>query len=207
MRIVVVDDHPLVRRGIRASLESDPDFQVVAEAADGDSGLEAVLLHRPDLMLLDISMPGLAADQVVEKAHREVSGLKTLVISSYDDDVYVRSLTRVPISGYLLKDHAPEDLLQAIRCIQNGGVWFSQAVARKLMGFRMLDGSEGEPNLTVRERQVLMGISRGEGNPLIARNLNLAEQTVRNYASTLYQKLGVHSRLSAAVWAHERGIK
>jgi DNA-binding NarL/FixJ family response regulator len=207
LRIVIVDDHPLVRSGIRTALESDPELIVVAEAADGDEGLRAVLEHRPDLLLLDVSMPGLAAEELVARAHQEVEGIKTLILSAYDDDVYVRNLTRVPISGYLLKDHAPEDLLQAIDCLRKGGVWFSQSVARKLMGLKAEEVPAPAPYLTTREQEVLAGISRGEDNPTIAKNLDLAEQTVRNYASTLYHKIGVHSRLAAAIWARERGVK
>lgn len=152
-------------------------------------------------------MPGLPADEVVIQARRAIPTLKTLIVSAHDSEVYLEALIRVQIDGYLLKDHEPKCLLQAVRCIQQGGVWFSQTVAKKLWGIPARNQSQPTPTLSGRERAILEGLSRGETNSDIAHRLNLAEQTVRNYASSMYHKIGVHSRWGAAVWARERGIQ
>lgn len=189
------------------ALSRDESLQVVAEAADGTEALRLVLQHKPDLLLLDVSMPGLTSDQVILRAKEAVPELKTLILTAHDEEVYVRMLTKVPISGYLLKDEAPENLLQAIRCIRQGAVWFSQSVASRMMGLTASQAERIPFDLTVRELEVLEGIARGEDNVVIAQRLNLAEQTVRNYVSTLYSKIGVPTRVMAAVWARERGIQ
>ncbi|MBI3929197.1 MAG: response regulator transcription factor [Armatimonadetes bacterium] len=207
MRVVLADDHPLVRSGIRTTLMNQARLEVVAEASTGEQALQAVVEHRPDLLVLDVSMPGLAADQVISRAREVLPELKTLILTAYDDDAYVRRLTQVPISGYLLKDEAPETLLQAILVIKQGGVWFSRTIADKLMGFSRSHADDPFPALSARERELLALIARGLDNQFIATELNLAEQTVRNYASTIYQKIGVNSRVEAVVWARERGLK
>lgn len=206
MRVVVADDHPLVRGGIRTALADWEDLEVVAEAGTGDEALRAVLTHRPDLLILDLFMPGLECDQVVALATEAHPALKTLVLTAYDDDVYVRRMSRLAIRGYVLKDEAPEDLLRAIRGIERGAVWFSHKVAQKIMRFGN-DFSGSNSGLTLREEQLLTLLSRGETNQEIARILSLREQTVRNYVSTLYAKIQVSTRAMAVVWARERGIQ
>ncbi|MEW6278248.1 MAG: response regulator transcription factor [Candidatus Eremiobacterota bacterium] len=201
-RIVIADDHPLVRSGIRATLAEESDLELVGEACDGDEALRLVVSQRPDLLVVDLSMPGLAADELIGQAREHLPELKALVLSAYDDDVFVRRLMQARISGYLLKDEAADNLVEAIRAIRRGAVWFSQGVALKMMGVN------GDPlgDLTPRERQVLERIARGMDNQAIAEDLHLAEQTVRNYASTIYEKIGVGSRVEAVVWARERGV-
>ena len=199
-RIALADDHPLVRAGIRATLLEDPSFETVGEASTGDDALKMVLEKAPDLLILDLSMPGLAPDQVVARSLAALPNLKTLILTAYDDDVYVRRMSQVLISGYLLKDEAPANLLHAIRAILSGAVWFSQTVARKMMT------QDKDLSLTGRERDLLECIAKGLDNKAISEELHLAEQTVRNYTSTLYQKLGVSSRTEAVVWSHQRGI-
>ena len=208
IRIVVADDHPLVRCGIRAALARDESMEVVAEAQDGDKALQMVREHNPDLLLLDVSMPGLAYDEVVRQARETQPALKTLILTVHDEDAYVRRLAAVPISGYMLKDEAPESLLQAVRVIQQGATWFSQSVARKMMSSWSdpRGRNEQDPGLSPREREILAEIAHAEDNLAIAHKLNLAEQTVRNYVSTLYHKIGVTTRVGAAVWAREHGV-
>jgi len=206
MRVIIADDHPLVRNGIRLALAGREDIEVVAEAATGDETLSAVLEYRPDLLILDVCMPGLACEQILLQASASFPHLKTLILTAYDDDVYVRRLSRVAIRGFLLKDEAPENLLQAIRVIEGGAVWFSQSVAQKMMGL-VAHPEHDEYSLTQRERAVLALIARGEDNRAIALKLGLAEQTVRNYVTTLYDKIQVTSRAMAIVWARERDIQ
>ena len=205
MRIVMADDHPLVRKGIRATLESAPDFEVVAEACDGPQAVEAVLRHQPDLLLLDLSMPGdLTPDRLIEQARRAKPDLKVLVLTAYDDDVHLCRLGHLALSGYLLKDEAVEYLLKALRLIGEGAVWFSQSLSNRI---RNLSSRLAEPellSLSERDLEVLTLIGKGKNNRFIANDLSLGEQTVRNYVSRLYLRIGVSSRAEAIIWARDR---
>ncbi|MGE0493876.1 MAG: response regulator [Vulcanimicrobiota bacterium] len=207
MRVVLADDHPLVRKGIRATLTERASIEVVAEAATGDEALEAVTEHRPDLLILDLSMPGLAPHLMIKQARQVQPGLKVLILTAYDDDVHVRGLNQIPLSGYLVKDEAIEHLLQAIRVIEQGAVWFSQSVADKIRGLSHQLADPDRLSLNSRDREVLTLIGRGLDNKVIAQELHLAEQTIRNYVSSLYQKLGVNSRAEAVVWAHDHFLQ
>ena len=204
MKIIVADDHPLVRAGIRSTLQRSDDFELVAEAADGNECLKQVEEKRPDLLILDLEMPGPSTDELVRRVMEMVPGLKILILTSHDDESALRRLTGLPLSGYILKDEAPENLLQACRAIGQGAVWFSQVIANKLLGLKR--DADPFPQLTPRERQILDLIARGLDNQAIAVELSLAEQTIRNYASALYEKIGVASRVEAVVWAREHGL-
>ena len=207
MRIVIADDHPLVRSGIRTALLSQDGLTVVAEASTGDEALRAVLEHRPDLLILDVSMPGVPPDQVIARARETFPELKTLILTAHDDDVFVRKLSQAAISGYLLKDEAPESLAQAVRVIEQGAVWFSQSVAAKIMGFSRTQSNEPLTLFNAREKEVMVRIAQGLDNQIISQELHLAKQTVRNYVRTIYQKMGVSSRVQAVLWARERGLQ
>lgn len=210
MKVVLADDHPMILRGVRSTLEAEDDILIVAETSTGDETLQALLLHRPDLLVLDLSMPGLSPAEIIARGQQEIPHLKVLILSAHGDDHHLMKVAPFPISGYLIKDEAPEHLLQAIRVIAQGAVWFSQSLADRLRGLRKArERSEnGEAGgLTGRERQVLELLGAGLDNQVIAARLNLAEQTVRNYASTLYAKIGVASRMEALVWAREHGFR
>ena len=207
MRIVIADDHPLVRKGIVATLESHESFEVVAEACDGDEALQAVLQHKPDLLLMDLCMPGLAPQLLVTQARKAVPNLKVLILTAFDDDVHLRELGHLALSGYLLKDEAVTHLLKAIQVIQDGAVWFSQSISDKIRRLSRLLCDPDLLSLNVRDREVLSRIGRGLDNRAIAEELDLAEQTVRNYVSRLYLRIGVASRAEAVVWAREHALQ
>lgn len=203
MRIVLADDHPLVRKGILAALSSRESLEVIAEASDGDEALQAVLEHRPDLLLLDLSMPGLSTKVLITQARLAIPDLKVLILTAFDDDLHLRELGHLTLSGYLLKDEAVAHLVKAIQVIEGGAVWFSQSVSDKI---RRLSQRLSDPDLlclSPRDRQVLSRIGQGLDNRVIAKELFLAEQTVRNYVSRLYLRIGVASRAEAVVWARE----
>jgi DNA-binding NarL/FixJ family response regulator len=203
VRLLIADDHPLIRHAIRLTLAKCENNIVVGEADNGLQVLNMVAELKPDILVLDVEMPGLVTENLLAQALQAHPPLKVLILTSHGEDAIVTRLRKVRIYGFMLKSEAPECLLQAVRCIQQGAVWFSSAVARKMMD---LQGQDGEPELTLRERQVLVGISQGLDNHTIGLQLNLSVQTIRNYATAVYDKLGSSSRVKAAVWARERGL-
>jgi len=199
--ILVADDHPLVRNGVVCTLERSTEVKVVGEAQNFTETLQLIEKLRPNMLILDVEMPGGQADQLTLAARELLPELKILILTAHLDEATIRRLVKVKISGYILKDEAPELLLQAVRTISKGAAWFSQSVAQKMMGLN--DVPEDRVNLTPREKQILKLISQGKDNGTIAQELYLAEQTVRNYASTIYEKIGVATRVEAVVWALE----
>lgn len=204
MKVLIADDHPLVRSGVRGTLSRSDECDIVGEAQDAKETLKLVEQLKPDLLILDLDMPGGPPEELAQSVRQVHPGLKILVLTAHNDDKILRRLTKVSISGYLLKDEAPENLLQAVRTIGQGAAWFSQAVAQRLLNLHQQE--DPVPSLTPRERQILGLISQGKDNQSIAQQLALAEQTVRNYASVIYDKIGVASRVEAVVWARQQGL-
>ena len=207
IRVALADDHPLVRAGIRAALADETDLHAVGEAATGYEALRLCRELQPDVLVLDLSMPGPLPLEVMSAVRAHCPALKVLVLSAYDDDAYVRGVVGAGAVGYLLKDEAPDTVVDAIRTVMAGGTWFNQAVLAKL------GGSPPEVSLpakvewlTGREREVLEAMTRGWDNARIAAEVHLAEQTVRNTISRIYAKLGVRSRAEALLWAQEHGL-
>lgn len=205
IRVLLADDHPLVRSGIRATLDDEADIELVAEASDAHEVLELSSETRADVILLDVSMPGPSLIQTVT-AIKERCDCRVLLLTAYDDDAYVRGAIRAGVAGYLLKDEAAEALVDAIRTVHKGNVWFSRSIVEKMYEWRASEARSAElPELTNREKDVLEAIAKGWNNSRIAASLGLAEQTVRNYASSIYDKLGLHSRAEVIVWARKNG--
>jgi DNA-binding NarL/FixJ family response regulator len=202
----LADDHPLVRSGIRAALSREPDLEVLGEAATGEEAVNLCLELPVEVLLLDLGMPGPSPTDVVARLKENCPGTKIIVVTAYDDDTYVRGMIRAGVLGYLLKDEAAETLPAAIRRVTAGGKWFSQSVMDKLIEWGTGGETREGPRLTRREEELLRLLSRGWDNARIAHEMSLAEQTVRNYASRVYEKLGVGSRAEAIVWAKENGI-
>lgn len=199
-RVVVADDHPLVRRAIIEAICGE-NVRVVAEVASGEAVLEAVLQHRPDLLILDIRMPGMPVDLAAREAHRQFPQLRVLVVTAHDDEVFLHRMSRIPLKGFLLKDEAPEELCRAVRVILQGGRWFSHSIEVRMRDFEFSAKATQDRDLTDMERNVLELLARGWANARIGRHLSLTRQTVRNYTSLLYRKIGASSRAEAAVWA------
>lgn len=201
VRVLLADDHPLIRAGIRTALNAAQGIELVAEASNGDEAYTLACTHRPDVLLLDLNMPGLSPLELVSRLRQEVPTLHVVVLTAFDDDVYVRSLLNAGVKGYILKDEALEAVVQAIQSVAVGGTWFSETIAK-----RLFSQSNGEPFaspavLSEREKEVMRYLLRGMSNQEIANEMALAEQTVRNYVSRIYNKLGVRSRTEAALWA------
>lgn len=202
VRVLLADDHPLVRSGIRATLLREGNIDVVGEATNGAEVQTLVRDLLPDLLLLDLSMPGPSPLETIAAIRGLSPDTRILVLTAYDDDAYVRSIIKVGVDGYLLKDEATEALVQAITTVVQGGTWFSRVVMQKFVDTR----SQPDPlDFTPRELELLAGIAQGWDNRRLAAEFALAEQTVRNYISRIYEKLGVRSRAEAVVWARKHG--
>lgn len=206
IRVVLADDHPLVRAGLKTVLAGDRDILLVGEAVDGHATRQVVNELKPDVLLLDLSMPGPPAVETVAWLAEHCPQVKVIVLTAYDDDVYVRGAVTAGVAGYVLKEEAPEAVVRAIRTVMAGDSWFSRRVVGKLAHI----GSEGETRLTKislseRDAQLLRLIAQGWDNARIATELSVAEQTVRNYVSRIYTTLHLRSRAEAIVWARENG--
>jgi len=203
LQVILADDHPIIRAGLRTTLETEPDIVVVGEAATGEEAQALCRELQPDIMVLDLNMPGPKATETVAYVQEHCPQVRVLVLTAYDNEPYVRGLVSAGVSGYILKDEAPDALVQAVRSVVLGGTWFSQSVVKKLSPRRR---DAAEDDLTERERQLLDLLVRGWDNAHIASELHLGEQTVRNYLSRMYAKLGKQTRAETIAWAHEHNI-
>lgn len=207
IRVLLADDHPVVLQGISHILSNEEDLLLVGEAVDGYEVQRLCQEYQPDVLLLDLSMPGPSSFDTVAYLRRHCPETKVLILTAYDEDAYVRGLTATGIAGYMLKDEAVEKVVRAIRAVARGDTWFSRPVVVKLA-----QASLREINMTRlhvlsdRERQILTLLAQGWNNKCIADELNLAEQTVRNGVSRIYAKLEIETRSEAIVLARECGL-
>lgn len=207
IRVVLADDHPVVRQGITSILTHDKAIQVVGEACDGFEAQKMCRDYNPDVILLDLSMPGPKLTDLINGIKEASKKTKILVLSAHDDDIYVREVIKVGVEGYLLKEEAPDVVSKAVHSIYKGSTWFSQPIVEKLVQWQFGARSEvDEIKLTKREKEIMTVIAKGYDNEKIATTLGLAEQTIRNYVSTIYEKIDVHTRAEAVVWAIENGF-
>ena len=201
IRVLIAEDHHVVREAIAAHLARQPDIQVVGQVADGGELMAAVEAARPDVLLLDVKMPGLNAPQATRALISAHPDLKILVLSAHKREAYVLGLLRAGASGYMVKDDPPETLALAVRAVARGEVWLSPQVA----GMVVEQGEGEEPPLSPREMEVLRLLARGYSNAQIADELGITERTVKNHAGRIYGKLGVGSRMEAVLHAVRRG--
>ena len=197
--VLIVDDHPLVRAGLRGLLAATADLAVVAEAGDGESAIALALLHSPDVVLMDLSMPGIDGVETTRRLLRATPGLPVVILTSFQGEARVVEALRTGAIGYLLKDSDPDEVLAAVRAAAGGEVPIDSRVARALLP---RDGG-GRPVLSARESQVLKLITDGLSNKQIATQLGIAERTVKVHAGNLFRQLGVSDRTSAAMWARD----
>ncbi|MGW5264883.1 response regulator transcription factor [Microbispora sp. NPDC004025] len=213
IRVVLADDEPVIRAGVRAILAADPGIDVVAEAADGRELVDAVLAHRPDVALVDIRMPGLDGLAAAAEVRRTAPGTAVLIMTSFGEDAYVARALGDGAAGFLLKTGDPREFPFGVRAAAEGGAYLSPQVAarvvRGLAGDRLTRSAaarERVAGLTNREREVLALVGEGMPNAGIAARLHLAEGSVKTYVSTIMAKLGVPNRVRAAIIAHEAGL-
>lgn len=204
-RVLLADDHPVFRAGLRSTLADEPDIAVVGEATTGDEAVALCREQQPDVLLLDLRMPGPPAAETVTDVRAHWPAIRIIIVTAFDDALHLRDLVRRGVAGYVLKDEAPVAVVAAVRTVARGGSWFSPTIAGRLAEW--VSGCRSDvPDLTEREQQLLALLAQGWDVGHIAATLHLAEQTVRNYLSRLYTKLGVHSRANAIVWARDRGL-
>jgi len=213
IRILLVDDQRLIREGLRVLLELEPGLEVVGEAGDGKEALEAYAALQPDVVLMDVRMPGMDGVEATRRLRERWPEARIIILTTFDDDAYVFEGLRAGALGYLLKDVSGNELAEAVRTAAAGGAPLSPSVARKVVAaFSRLSPparppDEGLPEpLSEREKEVLRLLAQGLTNREIARRLVLAEGTVKNYVTTILQKLGVRDRTQAALRARQMGL-
>jgi DNA-binding NarL/FixJ family response regulator len=208
IRVVLVDDHPVVLGGLRALLDSLPDFEVVGTATDGEAGVREVVLTKPDVVLMDIRMPGIDGLEATRRIRESASGVAVLVLTMFDDDDTVFGAMRAGAQGYLLKGADQAEIDRAIRAVVAGEAIFSPGVAQRVLGYFAAPPPVADPfpELTAREREVLDLMAAGERNQVIADRLFLSPKTVANHISSIFVKLAVADRSAAIVRARRGGL-
>jgi DNA-binding NarL/FixJ family response regulator len=207
IRVLVVDDHAVVREGLRAFLELQDGIEVIGEAADGNEAVALTTELRPDVILMDLVMPGLDGLGAMRSIRTDSPGVRVIVLTSFLDDAMLLPALRAGAAGYLLKNAQPQEIARAVRAASAGEALIDPAVAARLVETLAADGRE-EPldRLTPREREVLILIGRGYPNKLIARELGLSEKTVKAHVGRVLAKLEVSDRTQAAVLAVRAGL-
>lgn len=198
--VLVVDDHSLLRKGIATLLNAEPDMKLIAEASNGQEAIESFRLHRPDVTLMDIQMPGFNGIEAIGRIHREFPDARIIVLTTYTGDVQVVRALKAGARAYVLKGHVHRELLETIRAVHAGQKRIPPDIAAELAEHAADD------ELTVREIDVLRLIAAGNSNRLIADQLSIGEATVKSHVTNILSKLGANDRAHAVTIALKRGI-
>jgi DNA-binding NarL/FixJ family response regulator len=216
-RILLVDDQPMLRMGYRMILDAQPDLTVVGEAEDGNAAIELTERLGPDVVLMDVRMPGLDGVQATERIVASGSPSRIIILTTFDLDEYAYGALRAGASGFLLKDVPPADMLSAIRAVATGDAVVAPSVTRRLLSqfaqhlpdaqpTPLGDADERIESLTPRERELLVEVARGLSNAEIAERLVLSEATVKTHVGSILAKLGLRDRVQIVVFAYETGL-
>lgn len=212
IRVVIADDQPMVRAGLRSLLEGEASITVVAQAADGDEAIAAVRRHRPDVVLMDIRMPNVDGIEATRRLVAEGVEARVLVLTTFDLDEYVFDALRAGASGFLLKDATVEELVAAVRVLAAGEALLAPAVTRRVIeAFSTLPRRDEKlaaklADLSGREVEVLRLLARGRSNAEIARELFVSDATVKTHVSNVLAKLGLRDRVQAVIFAYDSGL-
>lgn len=207
IRVMLADDHVLVREGTRRLLEAEPDIQVVAEAGDGISAVEQAVASQPDVLIIDVAMPGMSGIEATRHIKQQLPKVAVLALTAYDDDQYVLALLNAGAAGFLLKDVRGQELVTAVRSVHRGEAVLQPAIAVRALRQAVSHRSPtvSMPPLSDREMEVLREAARGLPNKDIARRLNLSVRTIHTHLGNIFAKLGVGSRTEAVLLALRRG--
>lgn len=209
LKVVLADDHAVVREGLKALLNSQPDIEVIAEAADGEAAWRLAREFSPDVLVMDLSMPVLGGAEATVRVKRDCPRVKVLALTVHEERVYLTQLLRAGASGYVLKRAAPAQLVGAVRTVAAGGTYIDPSVADTVVsGYLQAEDSAGQAAhdvLSERERQVLVGIARGFSNKELAAALSLSVQTIETYKTRVAEKLGLRTRVDIVRYAARQG--
>jgi DNA-binding NarL/FixJ family response regulator len=210
IRVLIADDHAILREGVRALLRLSDDMEVVGEAADGQEAIEACRALDPDIVLMDVAMPGLGGLEATLQIRRECPRTRILVLTQYADREYVARFLKAGVSGYVLKKAAGVELAAAIRAVARGGLVLDPDVARDAVGEARRDGEQDAPDpyesLTDREKQVLRLVAEGKSNKEVAEGLGISVKTAMSHREHVMRKLDMHSRTDLIRFAIRRGV-
>lgn len=210
-RVVIADDHPLVRSGLRALLEREGEFKVVAEAADGDEAIQLSLQHKPDLILLDVGMPRVNGTDAAEHLSRKLPKTNIIMVSMHSDEAYVLRALKAGAKGYLLKASPEADVLAAARAVASGHAYFSPAISKMLVDdyvaeIRRRGVEDSYGLLSLREKEVLQLLVAGKNNRDIAELIHVAVATVETHRNTILRKLHLHNLPELILYAVRKGL-
>jgi DNA-binding NarL/FixJ family response regulator len=209
IRVLLADDHPVVRRGLAALLSTLEDFEVVAEAEDGEAAVRETQLTKPDVVLMDVRMPGLDGVEATRRIRKAVPETAVLVLTMYDEDATVFTAMRAGAQGYLLKGAEQDEIADAIRAVARGQAIFGPGIAARLLDHFANPPAGADdpfPELTGREKEILELLAQGHRTAQIASTLHLSPKTVSNNLTTIFAKLEVSDRTAAVIRARERGL-
>ncbi len=211
MRVIVADDHALVRSGLRVLLERDQEFEVVGEAADGIEVLSVVDKHHPDILLLDLGMPHLNGIDAAQRLHETVPEVRVIIVSMHADEAYVLRALKAGVRGYVLKQSSETDVVNALRAVQGGHAYFSPEVSKLLADdfvrdLKSRNVTDPYDVLTFREKEIMQLLAEGKSNKDIASALNVSLSTIESHRHSIFQKLNVHSIAELILYAVRRGL-
>jgi len=210
IRIVIADDHAILRDGVRALLQQSDDFDIVAEAGDGNAAIEACRREKPEVVIMDINMPGLGGIEATLALRKEMPALRILILTQYDDREYIRRLLKAGVAGYILKKSAGSALSDAVRAVSRGGLVLDPEVAREAMtdyaGSGSQKGAGPYDALTDREKQVLKLLAEGKSNKEVATELGISVKTAMSHREHIMEKLDLHNRTDLVKFALRQGV-
>ncbi|MEK6278544.1 MAG: response regulator transcription factor [Actinomycetota bacterium] len=206
MRVLIADDHGIVRSGLRLLLERQPGIEVVAEAADGAAAREIAIREKPDLAILDVRMPKLTGLQATREIKQQAPEVAVLILSMHDDERYLFEALKAGASGYVLKTQADTDLLEAIHAVERGEPFLTPAAQQALIKDVLKRGTGGDEELTPREEEIVKLVAEAHTSREIAEILHLSEKTVENHRANAMRKLGMRDRVELVRYAIRRGL-
>jgi two-component system, NarL family, response regulator NreC len=211
VRIMIADDHPLVRSGLRALLERDGEFQVIAEAADGYEAIDLAVLHKPDVILLDVGMPRLSGPDAAQSISQKLPASRIVMLSMHSDEGYVLRALKAGARGYLLKASPEADVIAAIRAVAGGNAYFSPSITKLLVEEYVVEArrrgvEDSYDLLSTREKEILQLLSSGKSNREIAELLFISVATVETHRNNVFQKLHLHNLAELILYAVRKGL-